>query len=244
LLLFPLLLYASDQAREREYAQQIEDSLVIGDSVELQADGQPFLAIYTEADTDTANAAIVMHGRDVHPNWADVVFPLRSGLAENGWATLSLQMPIGPRDGSFSDSVEMLPQAVPRIAAGIGYLQEQGYTNIVLVAHSFGAQMGTYYLAHGADDGVSAFVSVGLAAAEVGLMKTADFMEKITLPMLDLYGSEDFDNVLSTAWVRAGAQKSNEAYTQFEVEGADHFFSNHDEVLLDTVVQWLQSYKK
>jgi pimeloyl-ACP methyl ester carboxylesterase len=242
-LLFISIAHASDQAREQEYASEIEESLVIGDAIRLEAGGQSFLALYTEADDDTKNAAIILHGLGVHPNWPDVIYPLRSGLAEHGWATLALQMPIGARDTSFDDALVLLPEAPPRIDAGIAYLREQGYTSIVLIAHSFGAQMATYYLANTDNPQVSALVSVGLTAAEVGAIKTADFMQKITIPMLDLYGSEDFDNVIATAPVRQQAQQANNTYTQQKVDGADHFFSSQDEVLQQIVQQWLEPFK-
>jgi pimeloyl-ACP methyl ester carboxylesterase len=243
-LLFISIAHASDQAREQEYASEIEESLVIGDAIRLEAGGQSFLALYTEADDDTKNAAIILHGLGVHPNWPDVIYPLRSGLAEHGWATLALQMPIGARDTSFDDALVLLPEAPPRIDAGIAYLREQGYTSIVLIAHSFGAQMATYYLANTDNPQVSALVSVGLTAAEVGTIKTADFLQKINIPMLDLYGSEDFDNVIATASARRQAQQANHQYRQQKVDGADHFFSSHDEVLQQIVQQWLEPFKQ
>jgi alpha/beta superfamily hydrolase len=235
---------ASDQMREQQYADQIEETLVIGDAIRLEAGELSFLALYTEADSDTSNAAIILHGLGVHPNWADVIFPLRSGLAEHGWATLSLQMPIGPRDATFDDSLVLLPEAPPRIAAAIAYLHEQGYANIVLLAHSFGAQMAVYYLAQSGGSGITAFVSIGLAAAAAGDLNSSDLMKKISIPMLDVYGSEDFDNVLDTAAVRAETQSVNANYSQLKVAGADHFFSNHDDELLQQVQQWLEPFKR
>jgi alpha/beta superfamily hydrolase len=86
-------------------------------------------------------------------------------------------------------------------------------------------------------------VSVGLTAAAVGDTKTADFMQKITIPMLDIYGSADFDNVIATAPARAQAQQANAQYSQLKVDGADHFFSSHDEVLQQIVQQWLEPFK-
>lgn len=244
LLFFTTIACASDQAREQQYAAQIEESLVIGEAVRLEAGDVSFLALYTEADEETANAALILHGHGVHPNWADVIFPLRSGLAEHGWATLSLQMPVGERDSSIEDTIPLLPEVPPRIETGIAFLHERGYTNIVLIAHSFGAQMATYYLAHSANPPVGALVAVGLSAAETGLLNTVGFMEKITVPMLDIYGSNDFDSVIATVPQRAGAQTTNAKYSQLQVDGADHFFSSHDDELLEHVRQWLEPFKQ
>jgi alpha/beta superfamily hydrolase len=62
--------------------------------------------------------------------------------------------------------------------------------------------------------------------------------------MLDLYGSEDFDNVIATAPARQQAQQANHQYRQQKVDGADHFFSSHDEVLQQIVQQWLKPFKQ
>ena len=86
---------ASDTAKEKRWADQIVDTLMEGEAVWLQAGQTKFLGIYTESATKPAKGAvIVLHGIGAHPDWTDVVHPLRVGLTEHGWTTLSLQMPI------------------------------------------------------------------------------------------------------------------------------------------------------
>ncbi len=43
----------------------------------------------------TGNAGVLInHGRGFHPDWVDTVQPLRVGLVDYGWNTLSIQMPV------------------------------------------------------------------------------------------------------------------------------------------------------
>ena len=93
-LILALPLQASDVEKEARWAEQIVDFLIDGEAVWLDADGHEFLGIYTEADEESSKAIIVVHGTGVHPDWAQVVKPIRVDMASRGWNTLSIQMPI------------------------------------------------------------------------------------------------------------------------------------------------------
>lgn len=238
--------YASDAQREQAYAQQIIDSLVVGEAVRLNtrgAGGQEFLALYSEADGATAKAAILMHGRGAHPNWADVIFPLRATLPEHGWATLSIQLPIAAREADFDTYIALFPEVPARVDAALAFLSRRGYADIVLIAHSFGAMMGAYYLAEHREPAIKGFVAIGLAAPDVPAFSATAALGAIAVPMLDIYGEEDFPNVKNTAWVRADAAGGNPAYRQLEIPNADHFFRNPGTtpVLLEKVQTWLEA---
>ncbi len=82
-----------DFARETRLADEIVDIILDGDPVWLKADGREFLSIYTEAD-DSSAAVVILHGGGFHRGWADAINPLRVGLVERGYSTLSLEMPV------------------------------------------------------------------------------------------------------------------------------------------------------
>lgn len=69
-------------------------------------------------------------------------------------------------------------------------------------------------------------------------------IRKITLPMLDIYGSRDLLSVLSSAKARSTSAKKagNKRYIQIKIQGADHFFNNMDEVLVKRVRGWLAKH--
>jgi len=234
---------ASDLEREQRWAEQVVDAILTGEAEMLDADGQEFLSIYTEADSEPLKGGVILiHGIGVHPDWPDVINPLREQLPEHGWSTLSLQMPVLAADAGVSDYYPIFNEVPPRIDAGIRFLQEQGIDNIVIVAHSLGAQMATWWLARTEDPPVLGLVAIGLAGTR--LADNGDvpaWISGITLPMLDLYGEDDLPAVKETVAERtaAAARAGNKAYTQVEIAGAGHMFQGRNEALVEAVVNWL-----
>ncbi len=242
LMLFANAGLASDLAKEKRWADQIVDELIDGDEIWLEANGQKFLSILTIAQGDTKGGVIVMHGIGVHPNWPQVVYPLRVQLAARGWTTLSLQMPILPNEAQAQEYVPLLDEVPSRIRAGIAALKEQGAEPIFLVAHSLGSGMARHFLAAGGDAAIKGFVGVGMGVnKQVPQINSLDALEKIRLPVLDLYGENDLNTVVDTADERAAAAKAggNRDYVQVTIPGADHFFDGFEAPLVQTVANWL-----
>ena len=83
----------ADYAREKRWADEITPGIVVGDAVwlELKA-GRKFLAIHAPAPK-AQSGVIVVHGLGLHPDWG-LNGVLRSQLSDQGYATLSVQMPV------------------------------------------------------------------------------------------------------------------------------------------------------
>ena len=223
----------ADLAKEQRWREQIVDSLLDGEAVDLRADELTFLGIYTEADEPTGRAAIIVHGIGVHPDWPQVVQPLRTRLPAEGWSTLSIQMPVLPNQAEPKDYDALMAEVAPRFDAARAFLREQGAEQIVIVAHSMGARMANHYLA-GHPAGIDAYVAIGTSGGAGG-----EQMAAIKLPMLDLYGQQDLPGVVGGAAARRAAGAANPGYAQAVVPGAEHFFDRREEALVGTVVEWL-----
>lgn len=231
--------WASDLEKEQRWADQIVDALIEGEAEWLQAGDVRFLAIHTEAEEPGTDAAILLHGSGVHPDWPLVIYPLRTGLPSRGWSTLSLQMPVLPNEAAHEDYAPLFDEVAPRIDAGIAFLKEQGAERILIVAHSLGAAMAAYYLAGESED-IAALVGVGMSGgAEDPRMDNLVSLAKVRVPVLDVFGQNDSESVLGTATARAQAASGNPAFSQIQVPDADHFFDGQDEALLENVVDWL-----
>jgi len=173
------------------------------------------------------------------------VQPLRVGLTTDGWHTLSIQMPILPNEAKMEEYAPLFEEVEPRIKAAIDHLTSNGVNNIVLVAHSLGSAMGAYYLTK-PDPGVTAYVGIGMSASATdNRMNQAHTLSSVTLPVLDLYGSEDLEDVVKNAPKRLAAAKKagNKHYTQIKTPGANHFYDGKDAELLSTVKKWLNEQK-
>ena len=127
---------ASDLEKEKRWADQIVDAIFDGEAIWLNDGENDFLGIVTESAENKHRAVIVMHGTGIHPDWQQVVQPLRVGLVEHGWKTLSIQMPILGNDAQYSEHAQLYHEVAPRIDAAIDYLINSGSKNIVLIGHS------------------------------------------------------------------------------------------------------------
>jgi pimeloyl-ACP methyl ester carboxylesterase len=235
---------ASDILKEQAWAEQLKEQLVIGQPLEIQAGQHRFFAIYTPAEGKLKRGGVILlHGLGAHPDWPDVISPLRKTLPEAGWATLSIQLPVWPNGAKFEDYPPLFPEANARISAAIQHLQQQGILNITLVGHSLGAAMGANFLAQKAPGSeiIRAFVGIGMNQAPGTVAHTPDALSKITAPVLDIFGTLDLDGVQASARARALAaeQANNAGYRQTVITGADHFFRGLEATLVKRVSGWL-----
>jgi hypothetical protein len=61
---------------------------------------------------------------------ADTIKPLRTGLTEKGWHTLSVQMPVLGKEAKYYDYVPIFPYSHERIDAAINFYKAKGIDNI------------------------------------------------------------------------------------------------------------------
>ena len=230
----------SDQAKEKRWEEQIVPSLLVGEGVKLKAADVEFLGLYAEnTDKQMYGGVILIHGIGAHPAWPDIIEPLRINLPEHGWSTLSLQMPILANNADVQDYLPLMPEAPARIQAGVDFLKSKGVKNIVIIAHSMGTAMANVYMANKPDPAVHAYIAIGMSNQFPKEYDNAAAISKITVPMLDLYGSQDLESVMSFAKARAASGAKNKHYTQVMVDGANHFFADMQDDLVKRIRGWL-----
>jgi hypothetical protein len=230
-----------DYARETRLAEQIVDMILDGDPVWLQANGREFLGIYTEADEPRA-AVLILHGRGFHPDWADTVNPLRVGLAELGYNTLSLQMPVLEKDSSYYDYEPIFDYAHARIDSGIRFLRENGNARVILLAHSCGVHMSMDWIRGKSDPGIDAYIGLGMGATDYRQPMREPFpLEQMRVPVLDLYGANEYPAVMRGAPGRKAMIEAagNAQSSQLVLPQADHYFTDQGDALVSAVADWL-----
>jgi pimeloyl-ACP methyl ester carboxylesterase len=104
--------------------------------------------------------------------------------------------------------------------------------------------MAVDYEATKGDGEFKALVVVGLSIHEDENGAALKSLEKIDIPVLDIYGSRDLDAVHQTAKERANAARraGNAAYRQIEVQGADHFFNGLSDALVARIRAWIHRF--
>ena len=236
-LFFVSMAMGADYEREKRWADEITPGLIVGDPVYLQtSNGHKFLNLYTEADKAKA-AVIIVHGMGLHPDWG-LNGVLRTRLAEQGYTTLSVQMPVLAADAKSDEYPPTFPEAEERLAAVIKYLQEKGHKKIALVSHSMSATRTNYYLKKNPSTPLFALVLVGIGSG------TFEPVGAVKFPVLDLYGEKDLPQVLKNANQRAQVIKKIKGSAQIMAPKADHFFNGEDDALVKYVKSFLDKSLK
>jgi predicted alpha/beta-hydrolase family hydrolase len=224
----------SDHAREKRWADEITPAILVGDPLYLQLkSGHRFLSIHAPSPKARAGV-IVVHGMGVHPDW-NLINALRSQLSEQGYATLSLQMPVLAADAKAELYPSLFPEAAERLQTAAAFLRDKGHRKIAIVSHSMGARMVNHYLATGGAGDIDAWVAIGIS--------TGAYLQPETFraPVLDIYGEKDFPVVLANAGRRADAIKRIRGSGQVSVAGADHYFNGAEAELVRHVKRFLDN---
>lgn len=227
LIALPAAAREPDYSREKRWADEITPAILVGDPVYLaQKNGHQYLALWAPNPRAVAGV-IVVHGLGVHPDWG-LINPLRSQLYEQGYATLSVQMPVLMAEMRADTYPPLFPEAAERLAAAVTFLRGKGLKKVAIVSHSLGSRMTNYFLNHAGDARLDAWVTIGI----LGEFTQADTFKS---PVLDLYGEKDLPAVLDHAGKRAAAIRRIRGSGQIEVAGADHFFTGLENELIRQV---------
>jgi pimeloyl-ACP methyl ester carboxylesterase len=228
---FAMLAQAQDYAREKRWADDILATLMVGDGAWIaQRNGHKFLALYTVADKPRG-AVIVAHGRGWSPDY-ELYGTLRTRLAEAGYTTLSIQLPVLDGAAKLVDYIQTYPDARERFQLAVDFLKARGYKNIAIVSHSLGATMANQYLIKTDDDSVKAWVFIGI-------INGLEEMFRIKMPVLDVYGSNDWQVTRWGADERRLQIMKTRNSEQVVVPDATHFFERKEGELTGIVVKFL-----
>lgn len=232
--------YASDFIRELAYQQVLLDSQV-GERISLEAGGQKFVGLYTEAQKNPdKNAVLILHDLGAYPDQQSVIHELRAELPMHQWASLSLQMPIREAGAAFEDYYALFPEALLRIQAGVDFLAKNGFKNVVLAGYGLGSLMAAYAQTE-QNLAVKALVLISLPVPVTDHKEAQiiTMLKKIKLPVLDVYAENDPANVTVSAGNRRLAAKANGLYRQLRLEGEDHSFQHENGLLIKRIYSWL-----
>jgi hypothetical protein len=242
-------------SREQQIADKLAQVADIDEIISLKAMGGRFIGLYKSASSsesfgeisktrETNGVVILVHGMGAHPDWPDVISPLRTQLTESGWSTFSIQMPILSPEEPVAKYGKTLKIANSRISAAIDYLHAWEMQPIILLGYSFGAAQAANYLASDKSKNVAAFVSVSMLSQKFikpGL-DVFKFISRINIPILDIYAEDDLDAVRRGIDDRrlAASKNSHVLFQQIEVQQAGHYYIGVEKALAEQIHMWLQ----
>ncbi|WP_051331460.1 DUF3530 family protein [Methylocaldum szegediense] len=234
-------LWATDGYRELQITQDIDARTSPGEVVRLQASGLEFQGLYREAVSKNVRGAVVLlHGRDSNQDAADLIRPLRRGLPEHGWNTLSLAMPIAVPD-DLQGQADLVPEAIVRLQSGITYLKEKNIGTIALLAHDTGAWGTLRYLADAPDNSVKGAVLID--PAPVGELDvppiSAGSLRAISLPILEILSRRISVSVNDEASRKRTVMKANPSYQLLVLNEPHRGWQDSEDFLLNRIHGWL-----
>jgi pimeloyl-ACP methyl ester carboxylesterase len=192
------------------------------------------LALHTPAAGAVPRGAVIIaHGRGWAPDY-ELYGVLRTKLAEAGYTTLAVQMPVLPSTAKLGDYVPTYPDAAERFALAAAWLAARGHRRIGIVSHSLGATMANYYLARAPEGPVRAW-------AFIGIINGLEDMVRIKIPALDIFGSRDWDVTRVGADERRRQIERNPGSRQVVVADAPHFFEGREDQLVAELVRFLDA---
>ena len=200
---------------------------------------------------------ILLNGRGENVYDGHVILPLRLDLNSIGYSTLSIDLPPAPTSSGDSNPYSynnyqidaangtasvVFQESYERIRAATQELQSLGCTKELLIGFSLGSRIGSAYMSYGSAGSIPiiGYAGIGMGSDSVAsLLDTPTSIAGITVPMLDLYGSLDDHDVLSSATARKNAYNGS-SYTQIEQTGAAHQWVGY-EPQLDSYVESFSS---
>jgi predicted alpha/beta-hydrolase family hydrolase len=237
--------------REQQIAEKLTLTADADEIISLKASAGRFIGLYKRANTseiksgEAHGVVILVHGMGAHPDWPDVISPLRTQLTEYGWSTLSIQMPILSPEEPIARYGKTLRLANSRIQAAVDYLHEWGVEPIILLGYSFGAAQAANYLASKKPEDIKAFISVSMLAQKFirpGL-DVYRFIGEIAIPILDIYAEEDLQDVRRGIDDRrlAASKNGNAEFQQIELQRSGHHYLGLEDALVEQIQIWLQN---
>jgi hypothetical protein len=118
--------HAQDFEREARWRAEVVPGLVTGEAVDIPGPGgRAFLGLLTEHAADPASTTllVIVHGIGVHPDHG-IIGRLRMDLADKGYATLAIQMPVLASDAPSDRYEPLFANAAERIASSAAWARK------------------------------------------------------------------------------------------------------------------------
>ena len=188
---WPLTSTADLQSTQRLEAAWTEAADLDGEVVELAAGETSFVAIHRPQTRDTATGSVVLlHGRGTNANSHRVIRPLRIGLSEHGWNTLSLQLPLvqaGAAESAWLDNVDVIKA---RLQSALDWLTQRNQRNQVVIGVGDSALLALRLVATQRPQSVRALVLLSVPA-DFSADTDRQALTDLERPLLDVFAERD-----------------------------------------------------
>ncbi len=244
LIVMPAFLHGSellspDLQRENMIYQQNLSEIFEGEQkfVEYKYGKYSILEIF---DDENDSAVLYLHGRGLNPNEQNLANPMRIEMSDV-YNTYSIQLPVLKKNSTYYEYVNIFYDSDERIKSAIRYILKNN-RKLTIIAHSCGVHMLMSYIRnYNLSPEVEALVLIGSGAVDKGQKLLYQYpYNKISVPILDLFGENDFHLVLQESRSRKELIKgTSKKSRQIEIKSSNHYHDDNSQEVIEIVKKWL-----
>ena len=234
-------IYIPDKSRESMIYEQSLSEIFDGKHlyIDYKFGKYSMLEIHNEKH-DTA--VLFLHGRGLSPNEQNLAYPVRVTLS-NLYNTYSLQLPVLKKQSTYLEYTKIFYDSDERILSALEHINKKN-NKVIIIAHSCGVHMLMSFIQNkNFTNNISSLVLIGSGAVDKGEKLIYEYpYGKIRVPILDLFGENDFNLVLKNANKRKQFIKQTSAKSQqIKIKSSDHYHTDNSERVITFVKKWLSN---
>lgn len=197
----------------------------------IETNGESFLGLFEEsASGDPQGCVLMLHSDHGHPDWPQVISPLRHSLPEHSWCTLSIEIPdVEDRaalstpennEAETADAPVRLPNediVFTRINAAQQLIREKGYSQVAYLGYRTGAAYALRYAAENNITGQALMLIEPRTIAPLSEYQFSQEIRRLRLSVLDYYFDRTYQAHQFARWRQSAANKRtvrNQSYVQ------------------------------
>ena len=193
-------------------------------------------------DKNYEAAILYLHGRGLNPNEQNLAYPIRTKMS-NMFNTYSIQLPVLKKQSTYYEYVEIFYDSDERIKSTIENILNTN-NELIIIAHSCGVHMLMSYIRNNKlSSHIKSLVLIGSGAVDKGQRLLNPYpYAKITIPILDIYGENDFHLVLKRSKDRKQSiEEISTKSKQIEIKLSNHYHDDNSNEIIDQVKKWLST---
>ena len=234
-------IYIPDKSRESMIYEQSLSEIFDGKHlyIDYKFGKYSMLEVYNE---DHNTAVLFLHGRGLSPNEQNLAYPVRVTLS-NLYNTYSLQLPVLKKQSTYLEYTKIFYDSDERILSALEHIYKKN-NKVIIIAHSCGVHMLMSFIQNkNFTNNISSLVLIGSGAVDKGEKLIYKYpYGKIKVPILDLFGENDFNLVLENANERKQLIKETSAKSQqIKIKSSDHYHTDNSERVITFVKKWLSN---
>ena len=183
---------------------------------------------------------LYLHGRGLNPNEQNLAYPIRTKMSDI-YNTYSIQLPVLKKDSTYYEYEKIFYDSDERIKSIIQHILTNN-DNLIIIAHSCGVHMLMSYIKNNSlPEHVKSLVLIGSGAVDKGQKLLNPYpYKKISIPILDIYGENDFNLVVEKSEERrVFIKQMNNKSKQVEIKLSNHYHTDNSIEVIDQVKKWL-----